>query len=200
MNLPLAGLVVAAYLLGSVPFGLLLGRAFGHVDVRGAGSGNIGATNVARVAGRGLGVLTLVLDALKGFAPTWGMIVLAEALAPEAQQPIWVAATGFAAFLGHCYPPWLRFKGGKGVATAFGVLLAAAPFAAVVGFVLYALVYATLRISSVGSLLAAAVVPVLVFVTEPAVQGWFVLAMVAVILWKHRGNIQRLLSRSEGRV
>ena len=170
------------------------------MDVRTSGSGNIGATNVARVAGKKLGVLTLALDALKGLLPTLGMIALADALAPQEAQVLWVGAAGLAAFLGHCYSLWLGFRGGKGVATAFGVLLAFAPFAALVGFVLYVAVYATLRISSVGSLLAAVAVPALVFVTEPPALGYYVLVMVAVIVWKHRGNIQRLLSRSEGKV
>ncbi len=200
LNPALPAVVALAYLLGAVPFGVLVARRFAKVDVRAGGSGNIGATNVARVAGKKLGVLTLALDALKGLVPTLAMAAWVAPLAPATQRPYWIAGTGLAAFLGHCYPVYLKFRGGKGVATAFGVLLALAPWAALAGFGLYALVYATLRISSIGSLLAAATVPVVVFYTAGRVTGYFVLGMVAVVVWKHRGNIQRLLSRTEGKV
>jgi len=200
LNPALPAVVAGAYLLGAVPFGVLVARSFAKVDVREGGSGNIGATNVARVAGKKLGVLTLALDALKGLVPTLAMALWVAPLAPAAQRPYWIAGTGLAAFLGHCYPVYLKFRGGKGVATALGVLLALAPWAALAGFALYALVYVTLRISSVGSLLAAATVPVVVFYTAGRVTGYFVLGMVAVVVWKHRGNIKRILSRTEGRI
>jgi len=196
----LPGVVAFAYLLGAVPFGVLIGRAFGGVDVRSGGSGNIGATNVARVAGKKLGVLTLLLDALKGFLPTLAMMLWVAPLAPPFWRPYWIAGTGVAAFLGHCYPVYLKFRGGKGVATALGVLLALAPWAALAGFAIYAFVFGVFRISSIGSLLAAAVVPVVVFLTAGATTGYFVLGMVAVVVWKHRGNIQRIAHRTETKV
>ena len=121
-----AGLVLLGYLSGSIPFGLLVVRAARGVDVRGQGSGNIGATNVARVAGKGLGVRVLVLDALKGALP----VLLARAVEPT---PLVPALVGAAAFAGHVAPPWLGFRGGKGVATALGVLAVLAPRAALAG-------------------------------------------------------------------
>jgi len=143
-----AGLVLLGYLSGSIPFGLLLVRASRGVDVRAQGSGNIGATNVARVAGKGLGAVVLVLDALKGALP----VLLAAAVEGNGAVP---ALVGVAAFAGHVAPPWLGFRGGKGVATALGVLAVLAPRAALAGAVTWAVVLAVLRISSVGSLLGA---------------------------------------------
>jgi len=190
-----AGLVLLGYLSGSIPFGLLLVRATRGVDVRERGSGNIGATNVARVAGKTLGVLVLVLDALKGSLP----VLLARAVDPASLVP---AAVGLAAFLGHVAPPWLGFRGGKGVATALGVLAVLAPWAALAGAVTYGIVLAAVRISSVGSLLAGAVavgVAWLVPGTPPAAAALTSL-LFAAMLWTHRGNIGRLLRRGEPRV
>jgi glycerol-3-phosphate acyltransferase PlsY len=190
-----AGLVALGYLSGSIPFGLLLVRAMRGVDVRAQGSGNIGATNVARVAGKRLGVLVLVLDALKGALP----VLLARAVEPT---PLVPAAVGFAAFAGHVAPPWLGFRGGKGVATALGVVGVLAPRAALAGALTYAVVLAALRISSVASLLAglvAVAVAWLVPGTPPAAAGLTTVLLLAM-LWTHRGNIGRLLRRREPRV
>jgi glycerol-3-phosphate acyltransferase PlsY len=188
-----AGLIVAAYLLGSIPTGVLLARARG-VDIRKVGSGNIGATNVARSLGRRLGAVTLVFDCAKGGVP----VLAADALdlAPEL-----VAAVGMAAFLGHVFSVFLRFGGGKGVATAFGVFLAVAPAAAGIAAGIYVLGYALTRISSVGSLLgAAALVPlVAAFGAERAYLVLSAVILVA-ILFTHRGNIRRLFSRQESKV
>jgi glycerol-3-phosphate acyltransferase PlsY len=188
-------LVVLGYLSGSVPYGLLLVRALKGVDVRAQGSGNIGATNVGRVAGPVVGVGVLALDALKGALP----VLLARAVAPGSALPVWV---GLGAFVGHVAPVWLGFRGGKGVATALGVLAVLAPWAAVAGAVTYAGVFALFRVSSVGSLLgglaAVAVTWLLPGTSRPA--AWLTTALFALLLWTHRGNLGRLLRRAEPRV
>ena len=191
-----AGLVVLGYLSGSIPFGLLLVRAARGVDVREQGSGNIGATNVARVAGKGLGVLVLVLDAAKGALP----VLLARALRPE--SPVVPAVVGLAAFAGHVAPPWLRFRGGKGVATALGVLAVLAPWPALAGALTYAVVLAALRISSVGSLLAGVVAVSVAWLVPgtPTAAAALTSVLFVAMLWTHRGNIDRLLRRGEPRV
>ncbi|MGZ6080632.1 MAG: glycerol-3-phosphate 1-O-acyltransferase PlsY [Myxococcaceae bacterium] len=191
-----AGLVVLGYLSGSVPFGLILVRMARGVDVREEGSGNIGATNVARVAGKGLGVLVLVLDALKGALP----VLLAREVEPPGS--VVPAAVGLAAFAGHVAPPWLGFRGGKGVATALGVLAVLAPRAALAGALTYGAVFAVLRISSVGSLLAGAVATAVAWClpgTSPAAAA-LTSMLLAAMLWTHRGNIGRLLRRGEPRI
>src|SRR5512142_62018 len=147
-------LVAAAYLSGSVPYGLLLTRRLAGVDIRTIGSGNIGATNAARAGGRGLGLLVLALDVGKAVVP----VVVARALlrgAPAADA--WLTAVACAAFAGHVYPVWLRFKGGKGVATGLGIFVVLAPWAALAGAAAYAVVYGLTRMSSLGSLAGTAV-------------------------------------------
>jgi glycerol-3-phosphate acyltransferase PlsY len=190
-----AALVLLGYLAGSIPFGVLVTRWARGVDVRAQGSGNIGATNVARVAGKKLGILVLVLDALKGTFP----VVLALYLLPE--SPRAHVAVGLAAFLGHCYPVWLKFKGGKGVATALGVLIVLVPLAALAGATVYGLVLALTRVSSLGSL-AAGVVAVATAAFTAQAHEYAVLSGVlfAFMLWTHRSNIQRLLRRTENRL
>jgi glycerol-3-phosphate acyltransferase PlsY len=190
-----AGLVLLGYLSGSIPFGLLVVRAARGVDVREQGSGNIGATNVARVAGKGLGVGVLVLDALKGALP----VILARSVEPT---PLVPALVGLAAFAGHVAPPWLGFRGGKGVATALGVLAVLAPRAALAGALTYVAVLAALRISSVGSLLAGVVAVSVAWLVPgtPAAAAALATVLFAAMLWTHRGNIGRLLRRGEPRV
>jgi acyl phosphate:glycerol-3-phosphate acyltransferase len=190
-----AGLLLLGYLSGSIPFGLILVRLTRGVDVRERGSGNIGATNVARVAGKGLGVFVLVLDALKGALP----VLLAQRVAGS---PELAAGVGLAAFVGHVAPPWLGFRGGKGVATALGVLAVLAPRAALAGALTYAVVLAILRISSVGSLLAgtAAVAVAWLVPGTPALAAALTTVLFGAMLWTHRGNIGRLLGRGEPRV
>jgi len=183
-------LVVSAYLLGSVPSGYILGSMAG-VDVRKAGSGNVGATNVARVLGKGRGALTLVADAAKGWLPVFAALQL------EMSLPA-VTLAGTAAFLGHLYPIFLRFKGGKGVATAMGVLLALAPLVTMVLLVIFAVTVAVGRVVSLGSITAAFAAPVSLWIAGyppmVIVMGGFIAAM---ITWRHRGNIQRLLAGTE---
>jgi acyl phosphate:glycerol-3-phosphate acyltransferase len=140
-------LVAASYLVGSVPFGLLLGRFVAGVDVRKSGSGNIGATNVARTAGRRLGVLTLLLDATKG-----GIPVAVTALVLGAPHDAdWPAAAGLAAFLGHVFPFWLRFRGGKGVATAFGAFVVLSPWLALLASVAFGATFGATGIASLST-------------------------------------------------
>jgi glycerol-3-phosphate acyltransferase PlsY len=183
-------LVVSAYLLGSVPSGYILGSMAG-VDIRKAGSGNVGATNVARLLGRGRGALTLAADVAKGWLPVFAALQL------EMSLPA-VTLGGAAAFLGHLYSVFLRFEGGKGVATALGVLLAMAPSVALVLLVLFALTVAASRLVSLGSITAAIAAPVGLWIVgyPPMViaLGGFIAAL---ITWRHRGNIQRFLAGTE---
>jgi glycerol-3-phosphate acyltransferase PlsY len=190
-------LVAGGYLAGAIPFGVLFARARG-VDLRAVGSGNIGATNAARALGKKVGVLVFLCDAAKGLLP----VLLARHLAAGRSDGEWlVAGVGAAAFLGHLYPVWLRFRGGKGVATAFGVFLAISPSAALIAFAIFAALYAAWRVSSIGSLAAATVfVPSLWALGAPTADIALAAFMWALIVWKHRGNIGRILRRSESRV
>ena len=185
-------LVVVGYLCGSVPFGVLLARRAG-VDPRIAGSGNIGAANMARTAGVGLGVMTLVADALKGALPA----LLARALT---DPPALAAAVGVAAFLGHLFPVTLGFAGGKGVATALGVLLTLAPLAAAAAAV-FVLVVGLTRYVSLASVLAALAAPLLVvLLAYPAPVLAASLVMTAFIALRHRDNFRRLRAGTEPRL
>lgn len=190
----IAALVLLGYLAGSIPFGVLLTRWLRGVDVRDSGSGNIGATNVTRVAGKKLGAVVLLLDALKGALP----VGLSLWLLPEAV--LVHAGVGMSAVLGHVYPVWLKLRGGKGVATALGVLCVLVPTAALVGAVLYVLVVAKWRVSSLGSLTAAVGAILAAFVTSRAREYAILSAVLfALMLWTHRGNIGRLARRTERR-
>jgi glycerol-3-phosphate acyltransferase PlsY len=184
-------LVLAAYLLGSVPFGLVVARLLGGPDPRAGGSGNIGATNVTRLAGKTAGGLTLVLDAAKGWAPT--------ALALAWWGPGWAAAAvGLAAFLGHLLPIYLRFKGGKGVATALGVMLAVSPWAFLGMLAVLAGVAWLSGYVSLGSLAGCASAPLwLLALREPAPLAAMAGVMALLVLWAHRENIARLRQGQE---
>lgn len=185
-------LTVFAYLLGSIPSGFILGK-FAGVDVRQVGSGNVGATNVAREVGKWQGALTLLADALKGVVPV--AIGLAMRLAPEA-----VAAIAGAAFLGHLYPIFLKFRGGKGVATGLGALLVIAPLATLVLVAVFAVVVFLTRLVSLSSMIAAALAPfALWMVLQPPAIVFLGAFLAAMILWRHRGNIQRLIAGTEPR-
>ena len=190
-----AALLAGAYLLGSVPFGLVLSRAFAGVDVRRVGSGNIGATNVSRAAGKKVGILTLVLDAAKGALP----VLVAPSLG---LSPAWGAAAGLAAFLGHLFPPWLGFQGGKGVATALGVSAGFSPVAALVGLVVFSIALAATRFVSVGSLhgTAACAAGILAVRGADSPAAWAGAAMAVAIFLRHRANIRRLLRGEENRI
>jgi len=187
-------LIIASYLVGSIPFGLVLGRAAG-VDVRGAGSGNIGATNVARLVGKKLGGLTLVCDALKGILP---MVAAGWLLESGSLRELWVPLCGGAAFLGHLYPIYLKFRGGKGVATALGIFLYLAPVAALVDLFLFVGVVYNWGYVSLGSLTAALLMPGLVWLLTGSVSKSLLALGVGVLIWvKHRENIARLMNHEE---
>ena len=185
---------VAAYLLGSIPFGLLIARIFAGQDIRAVGSGNIGAANVARNAGLVPGVMTLLLDAGKGYFAVW------IAQIETGNSARWMMLAAVVAVIGHVFPVWLRFKGGKGVATGLGVFLAVAPAAALVAAATYGAVVALTRISSAGSLAAATALLVAMFVTgRPAPVLVLGVASWALIVVRHRANIARLIRGKEGR-
>jgi glycerol-3-phosphate acyltransferase PlsY len=188
-------LVAAAYLLGSIPSALLVVWLMAGKDVRHEGSGNIGATNAVRIAGPAAGILVTAMDVAKGALPVWAMSVLNPASA-------WIAAAMLAAIVGHCYPVWLRFAGGKGVATAFGAFVVLAPVPALVGLGVWVAVLAVGRWVSLASLVGAAVFPLLVSILEPAGPVLLVgvsLAAVLVIV-RHHGNIRQLIAGSEPRI
>ena len=189
-----------AYLLGSIPFGYVLVRLFRHQDVRATGSGNIGATNVARSGGKALGLLTLLLDALKGFVA----VLIAMHLSPgtaHGPSPLAVAAA-VSAVLGHVFPLWLKFQGGKGIATALGVFLALVPWVALSALVLFILVVATTRLVSLGSILAAVSIPLFAILLVPKRSAALLAGLTCISLLtilKHRANIVRLLQGTESR-
>ena len=185
-------LIVAGYLLGSVPTGYILGRLAG-VDVRTAGSGNVGATNVARVVGKRVGILTLIADTAKGLIP----VIVAR----ELELSLLTTATiGFAAFLGHLFPIFLKFRGGKGVATAFGVFLGLAPLATLILTVVFTIVMASARIVSLGSIMTALASPVVLWLCDYSVILVGVATLIAaLIIIRHWTNIQRLRAGTEPR-
>jgi len=183
---------------GAIPFGVVVARRLGGVDIRAEGSGNIGATNVARVLGVVPGLIVLVLDAAKGAVPVaaalrWsGELSIAPALAP-ALAPAIALATGGAAILGHCFSPWLGFRGGKGVATAFGVFLVLAPAAAASAVVVFAVVLAVTRVPALGSLAGSATIAaVLLWRHDHAIAG-FAAATTLLLVYTHRSNLAKLL-------
>jgi glycerol-3-phosphate acyltransferase PlsY len=186
--------ILIGYLLGSIPFGLILTRLAGLGDVRNIGSGNIGATNVLRTGRNGLAAATLILDAAKGAAA----VLVARALWPDLPQLPGLAA--IAAFLGHLFPVWLGFRGGKGVATLIGVVAALLwPAALVVAAVWIAMLLLT-RYSSVGGMSAALAAPAAAFVLQRIDLAILFLGFALLVLWKHRANIARLLSGTEPKV
>jgi glycerol-3-phosphate acyltransferase PlsY len=197
LNATLLSIPAAAYLLGSIPFGLLLGKLFGGADVRKTGSGNIGATNVARVAGPLAGIFTLLLDAAKGALA----VVLAARLSD--QSSTWMIIAGLCALVGHCFPIWLGFHGGKGVATAAGVFLMLCPPALLGSVILFVLVVLYWRYVSLGSMSAAAAMPLLIYFfwaphhAPPYAVTFGSLAAALLIVYKHDANIQRLVQGDE---
>ena len=184
--------VAFGYLLGSIPFGLVLTRLAGKGDVRNIGSGNIGATNVLRTGSKPLAALTLVLDCLKATAA----VLLAQRLFGEQYG----AAAGAAAFIGHLYPVWLGFRGGKGVATFLGVVIGLQFWPAAVGYALiWILLLLTIRISSVAGMSAAISAPIVAYFVEPSLFP-MLLGFAVLVIWKHRENILRLKNRTEPRI
>lgn len=183
--------LLSGYLLGSIPFGVLLTRATGGGDLRKTGSGNIGATNVLRSGNKGLAALTLLLDIGKGYAAVYLALQIFDGLGVLA---------GLGAFLGHLYPVWLRFNGGKGVATLLGIVAALNPTAGLIFAVIWLGSLALWRYSSVSGMFAAISVPVAAFVLgEYAMMPMFI-GLTLLVLWKHRSNIERLIAGEEPKV
>ena len=183
--------VIISYLLGSVPMGLLLTKMAGKGDLRQVGSGNIGATNVMRVGGLRMAGLTWVLDMAKAIAAVFiGKYVAGDAFG---------AWCGFVAIVGHCYPIWLKFKGGKGISCLFGVLLAVSPLSFVVCGIEWLLVALTSGISSLGATIVFCLIPLLGFAISIDV-GFAFLAIGLLCLWRHRGNVVRLIKGNESKI
>ena len=183
--------IVAAYLIGSISFGIIFSKLFGLPDPRTVGSGNIGATNIARSGKKLPAILTLLGDALKGWLPVW--------LALQSNMLMWVvAAIGLAVFFGHLYPIYHKFKGGKGVATALGVMLAVSPMLGLACLLTWALVFAISRLSSLSAIVAAALSPVFAWLLLPYKNYvLMVLVMAVMLVWRHKSNIQKLLAGTE---
>jgi glycerol-3-phosphate acyltransferase PlsY len=183
--------LLIGYVLGSIPWGILLTRIAGAGDLRTIGSGNIGATNVLRTGRKGLAAATLLLDLLKGAAAVW---IVAELFPGEE------LIAGAAAFIGHCYPLWLRFRGGKGVATMMGVVVALSPIAGLVYAVVWLGLLAGLRISSVAGMAAAVAAPLAAALVGRFDLVLLFLGLALIVLWKHRENIERLIAGAEPRI
>ena len=201
----LASLLVAvvSYLLGSIPSGYLLMRVFRQQDIRTIGSGNIGATNVLRSGAKGLGAATFLMDMLKGCAAVWMGAILGALLAPSAPVRNFQALAALCAVLGHMLPVWLGFRGGKGVATGFGVFLVAAPPAALAAITVFAIVLALSRYVSLASILGSASFPVFAWFMVRGDRPPFFIAVQAIVallvIGKHHQNIRRLLAGTESR-
>ena len=184
--------IVAAYLLGSVSFGILISRAFGLPDPRSVGSGNPGATNVLRSGKKAAAVLTLLGDALKGWLVVW--------LALQSGALMWVVCwVALAVFIGHLYPIYYGFKGGKGVATALGVMLAVSVWLGLAVLITWLLVFAIFRYSSLAAIIAAALAPIYAFFLLRPYKDYVVVIFVisVIIIWRHRSNIRKLLDGTE---
>jgi glycerol-3-phosphate acyltransferase PlsY len=189
--------LLIGFVCGSIPSGVIFARLRG-VNLRTVGSGNIGATNAARALGKGIGVLVLLCDAGKAAVP---LLLARRWLAGEPSLDWLLAAGGFGAVLGHMFPPWLKFRGGKGIATGFGVFLVLAPIPAAIAGAVWLVLYAATRLSSVGSLAAVAALPIALYLRhDPLPTLVLALALFPLILLKHRENIRRLVRREETKV
>ena len=200
-----AVLLVGSYLLGSIPFGYLAGRLVA-IDIRQAGSGNVGATNVVRVLGKGYGYPVFALDVLKGFAAVKIAMLMAPGRPPEWNSPqMFGILAAVSSVLGHLYPPWLKFKGGKGVATSAGALLALTPVATLIGVAIWIIVFWLTRYVSLASITAAIVLPIVILVVSSRDQNKGKLLVYAsacvavVVIWRHRSNVSRLMRGTEPR-
>ena len=182
------------YLLGSVPTGLLLTKLFSKIDPRKMGSKNIGATNIFRTAGKGLGILTLVGDLLKGTVPVFIAIQWGESY-------LWIAIAGLTAILGHIFPIFLGFKGGKGVATALGIYLVISPIAVFIEFLIFAGIVWKWRFISLGSITCVTTIPILIAYFRSDSKAYFIISVIiaALVLYRHQTNISRLLQGTENK-
>jgi acyl phosphate:glycerol-3-phosphate acyltransferase len=197
--------VIASYLLGSIPFGYLAGRMAG-IDIRNCGSGNVGATNVIRTLGKGYGYPVFALDFLKGLGAVKMSILIATRMQSEWNSPeMFGIAAAISSVLGHSFPLWLRFKGGKGVATSGGALFGLAPVAALVGVAIWIVTFWLTRYVSVASIVAAAALPFVILITTwlsrttGKLLFYSSLCLAAVVIWRHRSNLSRLIHGTEPR-
>ncbi len=201
----LAVLLVGSYLLGSIPFGYLAGRLVG-IDIRQTGSGNVGATNVVRVLGKRYGYPVFALDFLKGFGAVKISMLMAPGRPPEwnSSEIVGILAA-MSSILGHLYPPWLKFKGGKGVATSAGALLALTPVPTLIGVAIWIIVFWLTRYVSLASITAALVLPIVILVVSSQDQNkrkplvYSSACVAAVVIWRHRSNLSRLMRGTEPR-
>lgn len=205
MMLTLVVLLIGSYLFGSIPFGYLAGRLVG-IDIRQAGSGNVGATNVVRVLGKRFGYPVLALDVLKGFGAVKIAMLIAPGRPPEWNSPeIFGILAAMSSVLGHLYPPWLKFKGGKGVATSAGALFALTPVATLVGVAIWIVVFWLTRYVSLASMIAAGVLPIVILVVSSQDQNkrrplvYSSACVATVVVWRHRSNLSRLMRGTEPR-
>jgi glycerol-3-phosphate acyltransferase PlsY len=200
--LPYFVFIAIAYLLGAIPFGFLISRARG-IDIRTVGSGNIGATNVLRSVGKSWGILTLIMDALKGLIPAAVFPGLAQQAFGIESTEVMSLTCGCAAIMGHNYPIYLKFKGGKGIATTAGALIGIAPLALIVGFVTFAVTFGISRVVALGSIMAALLIPVaawFLYGSDGLLIPIVLTILGALAVWRHRANIGRILSGTENRI
>lgn len=196
-------LFVCGYFSGSIPFGLILTRLAGLGDIRKTGSGNIGATNVLRTGNKSLALATLILDISKAALPiAFVMIPVYTGKVVEKTELWYLMAIwfGFGAIIGHCYPVWLKFKGGKGVATTLGTLLAAVPFAGLIACATWLAMALVFRISSLSALVAVLAAPIAAYFIYGLMPAVIALLIAALVWWRHRDNILRLLKGEEPKI
>ncbi|MFK5922480.1 MAG: glycerol-3-phosphate 1-O-acyltransferase PlsY [Verrucomicrobiota bacterium] len=192
-----AGLILTGYLIGSIPFGFLAGKLRG-IDIREHGSGNIGATNVLRTLGKGIGIPVLILDVLKGLLP----VLIAQHFS---EQSLIHILTAFATIMGHNYTLWLRFKGGKGIATSAGALIPLIPLPLLIAVAIWLILFFTTRYVSVASIGAALAIPIVTIVQQATQNEWnvplisFTVLLALLATWKHRSNIRKLCNGTENR-
>jgi glycerol-3-phosphate acyltransferase PlsY len=203
--LTLAVVLIGSYLLGSIPFGYLAGR-IARIDIRNCGSGNVGATNVIRTLGKGYGYPVFALDFLKGFGAVKISIMIATQAQSEWNSPeMFGIVAAISSVLGHSFPVWLGFKGGKGVATSAGAFFALAPIAVLVGVAIWILTFWLTRYVSVASIAAAAALPLIILITTwlsrttEKLLFYSSVCLAAVVIWRHRSNLSRLMRGTEPR-
>ncbi|MCB9982549.1 MAG: glycerol-3-phosphate 1-O-acyltransferase PlsY [Rhodospirillales bacterium] len=199
-----------AYLVGAIPFGLILTKIFTKQDIRTIGSGNIGATNVLRTGNRWLAFFTLILDILKGAVLIWFLFGSSLFSTPDFSEidpliapdlgHVLALTTGFFVILGHCFPVWLKFKGGKGVATTFGVLFAAVPWTGFIAAVTWGIVAGFSRTSSLSALSAVGLAPLVTFIYYGPMPAGITALIAALVIWRHKDNIKRLMAGTEPKI
>lgn len=190
-------LIIASYLLGSIPFGLIITKLFGYGDIRSVGSGNIGATNVLRTGKKSLALITLILDTFKAIIP---VLYLHSTNENNLDFSTYALLVGLAAILGHCYPVWLKFKGGKGVATTLGVLLAAVPFSGMLTCLTWLISAKAGKMSSLAAISAMVCAPAFTYTFYGFYPALINVLISLLVIWRHRGNIARIRAGTEPKI